>query len=116
MTNRKSLMTALRLRSLFLILAASFLFAGCGKNQFVWMNYDETSCADKWSFDLNNERLKDNVTAYLDSKGIKVLEIEIFVDGTAETCLACTCKTGRRIKCKVKKKEEDNLQGEGFYK
>src|SRR5687768_14408812 len=108
--------TVLRMRTFLLITLLSFFLLNCSKSRFVWMYYNETSCSDKWSFDLNNEKLKDNVTAYLDTRGIKVLEIEIYVDGTAETCTACTCKTGRRIKCKVKGKEEGDMGSEGFYK
>jgi len=113
---KQKLQKVLRLKTFFLIAIFSLFLLNCSKSKFVWMYYNETSCSDKWSYDINNEKLKDNVTAYLDSKGIKVLEIEIYVDGTAEVCTACTCKTGRRIKVKVKGREEDNLQGEGFYK
>jgi hypothetical protein len=113
---KQKLQKVLRLKTFFLIAIFSLFLLNCSKSKFVWMYYNETSCSDKWSYDINNEKLKDNVTAYLDSKGIKVLELEIYVDGTVETCTACNCKTGRRIKVKVKGGEEDNLQGEGFYK
>lgn len=103
-------------KSFFTLLLIGILFVNCSKTSNVkWMYYNETQCADKWPFDLNNEKLKQNVTDYLKTKGIKVLEIEIYVDGTAEACTACECKTGRRVKCKVKKREEDNMKGEGFY-
>ena len=113
----KNMMTSvLRIRTFLLVSLLSLFLMNCSKSKFTWMYYDETSCSDKWTFDINNEKLKDNVIAYMDTKGVKILEIEIYVDGTAEACTACTCKTGRRIKCKVKGREEDNLQSEGFYK
>lgn len=99
------------------ILCAFFscIVLGCTKSNFIIMFYDETSCSDKWDYNSANEILKDNVVAYLKKQGIKVLEIEIFGDGTIQTCKTCDCKTGRRVKCKVRKREEDNMKSEGFY-
>lgn len=64
---------------------------------------------------MNNEKLKDKVVEYLATKGIKVLEIEIFFDRTPDTCSDCVCKTGRRIKCKIKKRDISDIKKEGFY-
>jgi hypothetical protein len=98
------------------VLVITAFLAACGKSGNVkWVHYDETRCADKWDYDINNEKLKDNVVSYLGSKGVKVFEIEIFTDIPAQPCTDCTCKTGRRIKCKIKKREVKNVTGEGFY-
>lgn len=103
-----------RIFSLILILSAFVL--GCGKSGNVrWVQYDETYCADRWDYNINNEKLKENITTYLKDQGIKVLELEIFSDRTAETCRECTCKSGRRIKCKIKKRDVKEAKTLGFY-
>jgi hypothetical protein len=108
---------AIHTATAFTVLILLSLFSqSCNKTSKVkWIFYDETHCADKWEFTNNNERLKQNITEYLDGKGIKVLEIEIFRQIEAETCSACTCKTGRQIKCKVKRGDLDEAKDEGFY-
>lgn len=103
-------------RTFFVLLAVSALLFGCGKSGNVrWLHYDETYCADKWEKSVNNEKLKSNITTYLDAKGIKVFEIEIFTDRTAETCTDCVCKSGRRIKVKIKRNDVKEIKKEGFY-
>ncbi|WP_317896913.1 hypothetical protein [Aurantibacillus circumpalustris] len=101
----------------FLVLSIIFvLISGCGKLGGVkWLHYDETFCADKWEKNVNNEKLKNNITEYLDKKGIKVFEIEIFSDITPDSCTECACKTGRRIKCKVSSGDVSELKNEKFY-
>jgi hypothetical protein len=79
------------------------------------MHYDETNCADKWEYNVNNEKLKDNVTEFLNKNGVKVFEIEIFGDGTKDNCTDCSCRTGRRIKCKIKKRDVKAIKSQGFY-
>jgi hypothetical protein len=79
------------------------------------MYYDETSCADKWTYSHINEVLKDNVTNYLKSKKIKIYEMEIFNNSDPEACTACTCKTGRRYKLKVQRGDVDKAKGEGLF-
>jgi hypothetical protein len=100
----------------FALLIILFSF-GCGKNagNVRWVYYDETKCADKWTTTLNNEALKQNVTSYLQSKGITIYEIEIFNDRTAESCGECYCKSGRRFKAKVRKSDLSEIKSEGFY-
>ena len=106
----------LKLRTFSVLLVVSILLFGCGKTgNYKWLHYDETYCADKWDGNINNEKLKDNVVAYLDKQGIKVYEIEIFSDRTPDACADCYCKSGRRIKCKVKKRDVKDIKKEGFY-
>jgi len=105
----------LMFRTILILLVVSAVFFGCNKTNVKWLHYDETNCSDRWDSNINNERLKDNVVAYLEGKGIKVLEIEIFSDGTSDSCADCSCKTGRRIKCKVKKRDVNDIKSQGFY-
>jgi hypothetical protein len=99
-----------------LILVLFIAFSGCTKQGKVrWVYYEETRCADKWTFTNNNELLKQNVVDYLATKGVKVYELEIFASSPAETCSACICKTGRLIKCKIAKHDLDEASSEGFH-
>jgi hypothetical protein len=98
------------------ILFLSVVFSGCDKEGRVrWVYYDETNCADHWAFTNNNEQLKMNCTSYLESRGVKVYEIEIFRYTVAEPCTECQCKTGRQYKCKIPKKDLRSAKNEGFY-
>jgi hypothetical protein len=81
-----------------------------------WVYYDETICADRWDKSINNEVLKDNITRYFEGQGVRIYDLEIFSDRTPEHCSDCTCKTGRRIKAKVKGKDLKGIESEGFYK
>ncbi len=80
-----------------------------------WVYYDETHCADAWVHNNTNELLKDNIIAYFKTKDIEIYEIEIFTDREPESCYSCGCKTGRRIKCKIRKRDVDDMKQNGFY-
>jgi hypothetical protein len=108
LSNRKFLFAV----SLFTML----LVSSCSKyGRVAWVYYDETLCADKWERPLNNERLKDNIVAYFKSRGVRIYELEIYSDRTPDTCSECTCKTGRRVKAKVKGNDVDEMKSENFY-
>jgi hypothetical protein len=99
-----------------LFVSLLFILAGCGKNnKIAWVYYDETICADKWERTINNEKLKDNIVAYFKNKGVKIYELEVFSDRTPDQCSDCVCKTGRRIKAKVKNKDVSDMKAENFY-
>jgi hypothetical protein len=107
---------SLRTKSLLYIAFAVFIITGCGKSAHVrWVYYDETKCGDRWTYTNNNEALKQNIISYMKSKGITIHEMEIFNDRTAESCGECNCKSGRRLKCKVKKSDVKEIKKEGFY-
>ena len=105
----------LRAFSISLVLTA--LMWGCAKpsKKVTWMYYEETYCADRWTYTNSNERLKENARAYLASKGVTVYEMEIFLHAEPEACKACTCKTGRRYKMKVKSSDVEDAKREGLY-
>jgi hypothetical protein len=103
-------------RLLCLSIVILFSLFGCAKNANVkWVYYDETQCADKWTYTNNNESLKLNVISYMKSKGITIYKMEIFNDRTADSCTDCYCKSGRRFKCKIKKSDLNEIKQEGFY-
>jgi hypothetical protein len=87
----------------------------CAKTSVQWIYYDETNCADKWTSSGTNEILKDNITEYCKSAGVKILEIEIITDRNPDNCSECICKTGRRVHCKISKSDIDKSKGLGFY-
>lgn len=110
---RGTLFSTLGLLLITLCLLSSI---GCNKMNVLWVKYDETQCSDNWTYSENNEVLKTNVESYLKGKGVKVLEMEIFVDGDPQqNCSACSCKTGRTIKIKIKKRELSDAKNQGFY-
>jgi hypothetical protein len=99
-----------------IVLGLLCVLVSCAKTSTVrWVVYDETYCSDKWDYNSNNEKLKENVVAFLKNKGIKVLELEIYSDRTPEQCANCTCKSGRRIKCKIKKRDVSDANSLDFY-
>lgn len=94
----------------------------------IWVYYDETFCTNPWSSIINigvdtpkDEKIK-AVEEYFKDKGIKIFKIEIEEDETlldfypdSIICLACHCKTGYRIKCKIKESDLSKMEKEGFY-
>ncbi len=110
---RKSTLSFFKLATILFVV---LFMLGCSKSSKVrWVYYDETNCSDKWEYTNNNELLKKNIVEYMDSRGVKVFEIEIFIIVEAESCGECSCKTGRQVKCKIKKGDLENAKGEGFY-
>jgi hypothetical protein len=110
---RKSTLSFFKLAAIILVVLFT---TGCSKSSKMrWILYDETNCADKWTFTNNNEVLKENIVDYMEGKGVKIFEIEIFSLAQAESCSECSCKTGRQVKCKIKKGDLDNAKSEGFY-
>lgn len=105
-----------KFKTLSLLFLLVLFFSTCTKPLSVkWVQYDETNCADRWDHVMNNEKQKDIIVSYLKSNGIKVFEIEIFSDKPAEACSSCECKTGRTIKCKIGKRDLNDIKSYGFY-
>lgn len=92
-----------------------------------WVCYDDTFCANPWSSIINisvetpqNEKIK-AVEKYFKDKGIKTFKIEIVKDKTlldfypdSIICLACHCKTGYRVKCKIKERDLSKMKKKVF--
>jgi hypothetical protein len=99
-----------------ILISVILLSFACQKSgRYKWVYYDETHCSDAWEYNLNNEKLKDNITNYLKRKNITVYDVEVFSDRVAETNTSCDSKTGRRFKCKLVKSKVDDIKKEGFY-
>ena len=89
---------------------------GCGKrSDILWVYYDETRCSDRWERSNSNEALKANIIDYYEGKQVTIYDLEIFSDRSPESCFDCSCKTGRRIKAKIKGKYLTDVKSDGFY-
>lgn len=94
-------------------------FISCEKiANTTWVYYDETWCFDKWgNSNVPENEKKKNIKAYLESKGIKVLKVQI-TDNRAEyevLCKACNCIDGYKIQCKIKESDLGKAINENFY-
>jgi len=77
--------------------------------------YDETECNNPWHRTPYDTKTISNVKEYLRSKNINVLDIQITKDGINDFCRACWCRTGRRIKVKIKSWDLEKIIEENFY-
>lgn len=81
-----------------------------------WVSYNETNCNDPWgNSDVENQKKIDNIEKYFKNKKIKIFKTEILHDGIADPCDACDCKSGIRIKCKIKSKDKAKMIAVNFY-
>lgn len=77
--------------------------------------YDETQCNDPWDIRPEDAETISNIKKYLSSRNIIVLDIQITKDGINDSCRACPCRTGRRIKVKIKSMDLEKIIEENFY-
>ena len=81
-----------------------------------WTYYNETYCADPWGQNtVPEDEKKKNIENHFKDKGIKIFKVEITDDGTLDLCESCGCKSGKRIKCKIKESDLAAMKNEGFY-
>ena len=112
----KALIQIFKKLMVLIILVSLFTALSCSKrNDYKWMNYDETFCSDAWNFNTNNEVLKQNVVDYFKVKSVTIYDLEIFVSKEAELSTTCTNKTGRVIKCKLKGSNSSTMKSSSFY-
>ena len=81
--------------------------------------YDETQCLDPWKRSENDEELKINISDFLATLDIKLIDFQILNYPILDPCKACYCKTGRRFKLKVDVNEVENINtliNKGFYR
>jgi len=103
--------------SIVLVVVISFSFTGCEKlTNTTWVYYNETYCADVWGQNtVPEDEKKKTIKKHFKDKGIRIFKVEITADGTPDSCFSCGCKTGKRIKCKIKEKDVTAMKNEGFY-
>lgn len=105
------------MKNTFLAILISFSLTSCEKlANTTWMYYDETGCADAWGVsNVPENEKKKNIEKHFKNIGIKIFKTEIINDGTRELCFSCGCKSGKRIKCKIKERDVVPMRNEGFY-
>lgn len=87
---------------LFVLIHAALLIA-CIKYQpvgdhFITLSYKQTFCSDQWTTDLSSDSLTlIHVRDFLKTKNMFFESLSIKQETAAETCNACTCKTGKVI-------------------
>jgi hypothetical protein len=102
----------------FLILLVS---SSCEKEtgDFVWYQYDQTGCADKWEANANStdQELTNAVIIYLNEQSISFKRINVGYDSSlAESCKSCFCRTGKFILVSASIDNETKLSEIGFRK
>jgi len=101
--------------ALFLVL---FLFSSCKKDEEgTWYFYDQTKCADEWDSYLINVINLEGLIEYHFSEFTEVIVDEVIVDengGEEQSCEACNCTTGTRIRVKADIQYQAEMQAEGF--
>lgn len=109
----------------FILLLLILIFVNCSKNDFdcncissfgkTCLVYEQTYCADPWgNSSLEDEKIAENLNSYFQNLGVEINDICFDEEGTIENCYACSCKSGRRIKVKVKNKNWEILRNLGF--
>lgn len=68
-----------------------------GKDEYTILYYEQTFCADVWETGSTDSITLANVAAYLNEQNLYVADLSIKQTGAAETCYACSCKTGKTI-------------------
>lgn len=86
----------------------------------VWMQYDETKCANPWNFNWfvkpTEEQILGAVKSELLGNEINVLEIKSTYEENNISCDACTCPNGRHFYVRINKPEIEKLKAMKFYK
>ncbi len=102
---------------LMLLLSLPLQFFQCHYDQFVWMQYIETKCADPWQTNESDPEtvVMEAAEDYFLNNDVNICEITMdFNEAYAEACEACICTTGRIIHVKVNESFIDELEAEGF--
>lgn len=81
---------------------------------FVWMQYDETKCANPWQLNWlvppTDEQLAGAVKSHLLGGGVTVLEIRTSREADFVSCEACDCPNGFHYFVKVNKVDAPKLK------
>lgn len=107
------------MKQLFALLITVFCLSGCLKDNTYTPTtteviYHQTFCSDPWGrADTDNNTLLD-LSNFLSAQQIKVYSIRIDSIETAQTCLACTCTTGKIITITAPLDQRSSLLKIGF--
>lgn len=88
-------------------------------NNEVWMQYDETKCANPWQFNWFQKPTQEQITSAVKSellgREIAVLEIRSSSEKYFISCEACTCPNGTHYYVRVNKTEIEKLKALKFF-
>jgi hypothetical protein len=103
----------------FILLAfIGIAFLSCSKdddsNEYLFVLYNQTYCADPWGNTDNNNELADKVGDYFKAENIEIFNIKIDNKGTPQLCNACMCLSGKRIIANVNKHDLNSIKEYGF--
>jgi hypothetical protein len=68
-----------------------------GKDEYITLTYQQTYCSDRWSTAATDSLTLDNVRTYLHLNGLYISSLSMKQTANADSCKACTCKTGKTI-------------------
>ena len=102
-------------RLLFLSIACTAILA-CGSGNNVSFYHDEQQCGDMWNFYGSDDELALAAKGFLEERGVEVTRIEVTDEGQKQVCLACSCKTGRRIKVWTVEQDASILESLNFVR
>lgn len=102
-------------RILLLLILVAFL-TGCSSLDDVRFFHDETKCGDLWHFSGSDDELESVVKAFLKDRGVRVVRMQITHDAEQQSCEACTCTTGRRIKVWSIEEDAEILESLNFVR
>lgn len=92
--------------------------ASLEEGNLVRMVIEETQCANPWEMAQDQNEYKENIRAYLKSKGINATSVEILDELPPATalCHACSCWSGVNIYITVPSSEVEKARPLGFSK
>lgn len=68
-----------------------------GENEYTTLIYQQTFCSDPWTTAASDSLTLNNVQAYINSNNLYLAGLSIKQTSNADTCKACTCKTGKTL-------------------
>lgn len=76
--------------------------------------YNQTYCSDSWGTAETDTDLADIIKNHFQSVNIEIYDVSIDNNGTPESCLACSCLSGKRIILEIKKEDINFIKEHGF--
>jgi hypothetical protein len=91
------------------------LVSSCKKNEnYICYSIEQTQCADPWGYGNNDMGTVDSLRNYLLDNGIEADKIVLKTTSAGESCLACTCKSGKTFFITAPEQNASALLQQGF--
>lgn len=102
-----------KLLHIFLVIAMTFVFVNCEKQNQRDVSYRATQCTDPWGSGTINE-ITPRIESYFLDKGVSIIAIDFKQDDDLLVCEACGCYTGTVIIATVDKEDVSIMIEHGF--